>query len=131
MNNPLPEPEYLKLHISVIQDEIIAAYNLQTLQYEKGWCYIKISKCMYGLKQSGIIANQELQKHMSAYGYRPVQCTPGLWKHDNKDTIFSLVVDDFIVQHSSEMDTENFSMHSAKNTQSRWTEKPKDISVLI
>ena len=78
MKNHLPEPEYLKLHISVIPDEIIAAYNLQTLQYEKGWCYIKISKGMYGLKQAGIIANQELQKHMSAYGYRPVQFTPGL-----------------------------------------------------
>ena len=52
---------------------------------------------MYGLKQAGIIANQGLQKHMSAYGYRPVQCTPGLWKNDNTETIFSLVVDDFLV----------------------------------
>ena len=70
----------MKLHISVIPDEIIAAYNLQTLQDENIWCYIKISKGMYGLKQAGIISNQELQQHMSAYGYRPVKCTPGLWK---------------------------------------------------
>ena len=61
LKNHLPEPEYLKLHISVIPDEIIAAYNLQTLQDEKGWCYIKISKGMYGLKQAVIVANQELQ----------------------------------------------------------------------
>ena len=101
LNNHLPKPEYLKIHISVIPYEIIAAYNLQTLQDEKGWCYIKISKGMYGLKQAGIIANQELQQHMSDYGYIPVKCTPGLWKHDNKDTIFSLVVDDFLVQYSS------------------------------
>ena len=100
LNNHLPEPEYLKLHISVIPDEIIAAYNLQTLQDEKVWCCIKISKGMHGLKQAGIISNQELQKHMSAYGYRPVKCTPGLWKHDYKDTIFYLVVDDFLVQYS-------------------------------
>ena len=90
LNNQLPEPEYLKLHISVMTDEIIAAYNLQTLKDEKVWCYIKISKGMYGLKQAGNIANQELQQHMSDYGYIPVQCTPGLCKHDNKDTIFSL-----------------------------------------
>ena len=108
LNNHLPEPEYLKLHISVIPDEIIAAYNLQTLHYEQGWCYIKISKGMYGLKQGSIIANQDLQQHMSVYSYRPVQCTTGLWKHDNKDTIFSLVVDDFLVQYSSEEDAENF-----------------------
>ena len=108
LKNHLPEPEYLKLHISVIPDEIIAAYNLQTLHDEKCWCYIKISKGMYGLKQAGIISNQELQKHMSAFDYRPVQCTTGLWKHDNKDTIFSLVVDDFLVQYSSETDAEYF-----------------------
>ena len=62
LNNHLPKPEYLKIHISVIPDEIIAAYKLQTLQDEKGWCYIKLSKGMYGLKQAGIIANQDLQK---------------------------------------------------------------------
>ena len=50
LNNHLPEPDYLKLHISVIPDEIIAAYNLQPLQDEKGWCYIKIPKGVYGLK---------------------------------------------------------------------------------
>ena len=107
LNDHLPETEYLKLHISAIPDEIIAAYNLQTLQDEKGWCYIKLSKGMYGLKQAGIIANQELEQHMSAYGYRPVQFTPGLWEHENKETIFSLVVDEFLAQYSSEMDAEN------------------------
>ena len=45
---------------------------------------------------------------MSAYGYRPVQCTPGLWKYDNKDTIFFLVLDDFLVQCYSEEDAEHF-----------------------
>ena len=63
---------------------------------------------MYGLKQAGIIAKQELQPHMSVYYSRPVQCTPGLWKHENKETIFALVVDDFLVQYSSEMDAEHF-----------------------
>ena len=63
---------------------------------------------MYSLKQAGIISNQEPQQYMSAYRYRPVKFTPGLWKHDNKDTIFSLVVDDFLVQYFSEKDAEHF-----------------------
>ena len=63
---------------------------------------------MYGLKQADIIANQELQQHIFSYGYIPVQCTTGLCKNDNKDTIFSLVVDDFLVQYSSEEDAEHF-----------------------
>ena len=46
LNNHLPEPEYMKLYIRVIPDEIITAYNLHTLQDKKGWCYIKISKGM-------------------------------------------------------------------------------------
>ena len=32
----------------------------------------------------------------------------GLWKHENKYIIFSLVVDDFLVQYSSEEDAEHF-----------------------
>ena len=48
---------------------------------------------MYGLKQAGIIAHNELIKHLAPYGYAPVQHTPGLWKHETRDTIFSLVVD--------------------------------------
>ena len=63
---------------------------------------------MYGQKQAGIIAKQELQQHMSVYDHRPVQCTLGLWKHDNKDTIFSLVVYYFLVQYYSEKDAEHF-----------------------
>ena len=63
---------------------------------------------MYGLKQSGIIANQELVKHMAPFGYHPVQHTPGLWFHDNIHTIFSLVVDYFCVQYSSTEDSDQY-----------------------
>ena len=38
---------------------------------------------------------------MGPFGYHPVQHTPGMWVHDNRKTIFSLVVDDFFVQDSS------------------------------
>ena len=86
---------------------------------------------MYGLKQAGIIANQDLQKNMSAYGYRPVQCTPGLWKHENKDTNFFLVVDNFLVQYSSEMDAEYF-LHALRQKYTITVDrKSKKMSVLI
>ena len=67
-----------------------------------------ILKGMYGLKQSGIIVNQELVKHIAPFGYHPIQHTPGLWVHDNRNTIFSLVVDDFCVQYSSIKDSDHF-----------------------
>ena len=67
-----------------------------------------IEKGMYGLKQAGIIANQELVKHMSPFGYHPMQQTPGIWVHDSRQTIFSLVVDDLCVQYCSTEDADHF-----------------------
>ena len=63
---------------------------------------------MYGLKQAGIIAKHELVKHISPFGYNPVQHTPGLWIHDSRKNIFSLVVDDFCVQYSLMEDADHF-----------------------
>ena len=60
---------------------------------------MRIEKGMYGLKQAGIIDNRELVKNMAPCGYHPVQHTHGLWVHDNRNTIFSLVVDNFCLQY--------------------------------
>ena len=51
LNNDLPDPEYMKLHISIIPEEIIEAYNVFTIKENNGWVYMKICKGMYGLKQ--------------------------------------------------------------------------------
>ena len=59
------------------------------------YIYLQIRKGMYGLKQAGILANQQLQKHLEPYGYAPVRHMPGLWKHATNSVTFSLVVDDF------------------------------------
>ena len=67
-----------------------------------------IEKGVYGLKQAGIIANQELVKYMAPFGYHPVKHTPRLWVHNSRKTLFSLVVDDFCVQYFSTEDAEHF-----------------------
>ena len=36
-----------------------------------GWCYVEIQKAMYGLKESGFIANQELKIILGKQGYIP------------------------------------------------------------
>ena len=83
---------------------------------------------MYGLKQAEIIANEALVKHMAPFGYHPVQHTPGLWVHNTRPTIFSLVVNDFCVQYSSMDDTNHFYMPLKQNTQSPLTWKQKCTS---
>ena len=66
-----------------------------------GFVYVKIVKGMYGIKQAGIIAHKALIHHLSPFGYHPARHTPGLWQHETRDTIFTLVVEDFSIKHTS------------------------------
>jgi hypothetical protein len=54
---------------------------------------------MYRLPQAGILTNELLQSNLAKVGYRPMQKTHGLWKHDTHPISFSLVVDDFGVKY--------------------------------
>ena len=45
---------------------------------------------------------------MAPFGYHPVKHTPGLWVHDSRKTLFSLVVDDLCVQYCSTEDSGHF-----------------------
>ena len=65
LNTPLADPEYMRLQLDIIPEEIIVKYNLRDLVDKDGWVYIEIRKGMYGLPQAGIIANQLLEKQLS------------------------------------------------------------------
>jgi hypothetical protein len=54
---------------------------------------------MYVLPQTGILANELLQRNLAKDGYRPTQHTHGLWTHNTRPISFSLVVDDFGVKY--------------------------------
>ena len=98
----------MRIPLKIIPQEIIDTYDLKALVDDQGWIYMRIEKGMYGLKQAGIIANQELVKHMAPFGYHPVKHTPGLWVHNSRKILFSLVVDDFCVQYCSTEDADHF-----------------------
>ena len=98
LNNILPDPEFMRITLKIIPQEIIDAYNLTALVDDQGWIYIHTEKSMYGLKQSGIISYQELVNHMAPFRYHPVQHTPVLWVHD-RIIAFSIVVEIFCVQY--------------------------------
>ena len=99
LGTPLARYEYMRLHISTIPQEIIDQYNLLDIVTPDGWVYIEIQRGMYGLKQAGIIANEQLQTHLAKYGYHPTPRTPGLWKHNTRPITFCLVVDDFGIKY--------------------------------
>ena len=98
----------MHIPLEIIPQEIIDTYDLKALVDYQVWIYMRIKEVMYGLEQAGIIANQELVKHMAPFGYHPVRHTPGLWAHDSKKTFFSLVVDNLCVQYCSTEDADHF-----------------------
>ena len=108
LNNVLPDPKFMLITLKIIPQEIVDSYNLTALVDDQWWIYMRIEKGIYGLKKTGIIANQELVKHMASFGYHPVKYTPGLWVHDTINTIFSFVVEDFCLQYSSTEDANHF-----------------------
>ena len=98
----------MKVHISLIPEEIIEHYNLWDIVDSEGYVYIRLNKGMYGLPQAGILAYQLLVERLVPYGYAPVRHTPGLWKHDKTGTTFVLVVDDFSVKYLSKQEADDF-----------------------
>jgi len=62
LRTPIIRPEYMRLKITDIPQEVIDHYNLMSLVTKDGYVYCKISWGMYGLPQAGIIAQELLEK---------------------------------------------------------------------
>ena len=58
LNTPMKRPEYMRLKITDIPDEIIEEYNLREIVDEDRYVYCEITKGMFGLPQAGIIAQE-------------------------------------------------------------------------
>ena len=65
----MERPEYMRLKISDMPNNIIEQYKLNEKVKPNGYVYVKIQKVMYGLPQAGSIAQQLLEKRLNAKGY--------------------------------------------------------------
>ena len=88
LNTPLKDYQYMQFNIKIIPQEVIDHYGLQNRATKDGWVYYEIRKAIYGLKESGKLANIELQAVLAIEGYRPCCFTHGLYKHGTKDISF-------------------------------------------
>ena len=102
----LEEPEYMRIHASLVPKAILDHYNLHDLIASDGYLYVRIDGGMYGLKQAGHIANQALVKHLATHDFYQCRRTPGLFRHRTRDLFFPLIVDDFFVGYSEKHDVE-------------------------
>jgi hypothetical protein len=99
---PLDRYEYIKMKIENFPEDVIAHYNLREKVTPDGYVYVECRRGMYGLPQSGILAQELLEKRLAAKGYHQSKITPGYWTHEWRPISFSLVVDDFGVKYVGE-----------------------------
>jgi hypothetical protein len=59
---------------------------------------------MYGLKEAGILAFNQLVQKLKPAGYESMPFTPGYWRHRTKRATFALCVDDFGIKYFSKAD---------------------------
>ena len=60
LNTPLERPEYIRLKLDDIPEEIVSQYGLRNKVTPGGQVYMEVNKGMYGLPQSGLLANKLL-----------------------------------------------------------------------
>jgi hypothetical protein len=90
----LPTPEYLSIPLRIFSDAILDELNLRSFIVNGCICF-EVVKTMYGLKQSGYLAQQGLIKHLNLHGYTQDQWVPMLFSDSRSDLQFTLTVDDF------------------------------------
>jgi len=86
--NHLKRPEFMQMHISDIPTDIINQYNLTKILDKNGIVYIRIDKGMYGLRQAGNIAHNNLKQYLHKHVYHPCKFTKGLWHHISNSITF-------------------------------------------
>ena len=72
LGSPMKRPEFMRMPIKIIPQDIIDQYNLLDIVND-GCVYIRIERGMYGLPQSGKLANDLLVEQLRTTGYFPYQ----------------------------------------------------------
>ena len=99
INHDLERPEYLRIPLSAIPDEIRQEFDLDKYADREGNVLFEVTKAIYGLPQSGIVSEVVTIEVLKAGGFHQCLHTQGLFAHASLPSIkFALVVDDFIVR---------------------------------
>ena len=86
------------IHLSMIPHSFVEKFNVKGKAYN-GYIFSGVTKVIYGIPKSGLIAHYDLVKYLEPYVYRPSRKTPGLWTHNSQPINFILVFDDFGVKY--------------------------------
>ncbi len=98
--------KYMQIPIKLFPKSCIDGYILQH-KSKDGFVYLDIRNGMYGLPQTGILANKLLKKRLATH-------KPGLSKHHSQPIQFMLVIDDFGIKYANKRDAEHI-LHALKD----------------
>ena len=104
----MPRPEFGRVKLSDIPEEIITEYKLREIATPDQWVYFRADKTHYGLPQAGSLSHDLLEKQLNKEGYYKSLVVPGLWKHRTRNIQFVLVVDDFGIKYLKREDLDHF-----------------------
>ena len=68
--------------MSDVLAKIIDKYKLQDKVSKEVLIYVIVIRRMYGLPQSGLLANKLFEKRLNKNGYYRSKYMPGLWKRE-------------------------------------------------
>ena len=97
--------QYMSIHKNIISQEVLDEYNI--IFDDRDSTYVEIRRGVYGLKESGVIAFDQLVQKLKRFGYEPMPQTPGPWKHTYRRTTFTLFVDNFGIHYFSKDDSDH------------------------
>ena len=98
---------YMQIHSRFFQEDFQTLYKLHNKISLNGYVYCEAMLGMYSLKQAAILAYTQIKERLGQEGYRPIQGTSGLWKHNTRPITFALCVDNFGVKYFSEEDIDH------------------------
>ena len=90
--------EYMKVPCKYIESDIKEKFSLDSLIY-KEYIYIKIQQGMYCLRQTAILAYQQLHNILLHNNYIQVADSMGMWKRKTRNILFNLCVHDSGVKY--------------------------------
>lgn len=61
--------------------------------------FIEVTKCMYGLPQDGLLANELLEHNLNKHGYFQSKLIPEQWIHETRPIRFTFVFEDFDLKY--------------------------------
>ena len=97
--------DYMIVRLKHLPPDIMELYNLMQKITPDGWVYISNEKGMYGLKNSTVLAYQNLKKNLKPFSYYPIEGTVEMWRHERRKTRFCVCVDDFDIKYFNQNDT--------------------------